>query len=165
MQMNEMIFIEPAHIRLLQKSILLYTPLKTKPQTRACTQAIYLGNIISGSKSVRPDALKRKGGNADAKASSRQIVLWMTYPQPDQDLLKSESGSLSVVSDSLGPHGLGTSRFLCPWYSLSKNTSVGCHFSFKGSFFLSLSLSLFISFFFYDITEWKKKSQRKILFQ
>ena len=89
---------------------------------------------------MRPDALKRKGENADAKASSRQIVLWMTYPQPDQDLLKSESGSLSVVSDSLGPHGLGTSRFLCPWYSLSKNTGVDCH-ALLQMIFLTLGLN------------------------
>ena len=109
-------------------------------QTRACTQAIYWGNIISGSKRVRPDALKRKGGNASAKALSRQIVLWMTHPQPDQDLLKSGSGSLSVVSLSLGPHGLGTSRFLCPWDSPSKNTGVDCH-ALLQMIFLTLGLT------------------------
>ena len=34
----------------------------------------------------------------------------------------------SVVSDSLWPHGVLTTRFLCPWESPGKNTGVGCHF-------------------------------------
>ena len=34
----------------------------------------------------------------------------------------------SVVSDSLWPHGLEPTRFLCPWNSLGKNTGMGCHF-------------------------------------
>ena len=33
----------------------------------------------------------------------------------------------SVMSDSLGPHGLWPSRLLYPWDSLGKNTGVGCH--------------------------------------
>ena len=36
--------------------------------------------------------------------------------------------SLSVMSDSLRPHGLQRTRLLCPWDSLGKNTGVGCHF-------------------------------------
>ena len=89
---------------------------------------------------MRPDALKRKGGNASAEASSRQIVLWMMYPQPDQELLKSESGSLPFVSDSVGPHGLGTSQLLCPWDSPSKNTGVDCH-ALLQMIFLTLGLN------------------------
>ena len=34
----------------------------------------------------------------------------------------------SVVSDTLQPHGLYTTRLLCPWDSPGKNTGVGCHF-------------------------------------
>ena len=33
-----------------------------------------------------------------------------------------------VVSDSLRPHGLQPTRFLCPWYFSGKNTGVGFHF-------------------------------------
>ena len=33
--------------------------------------------------------------------------------------------SLSVMSDSLPPHGLWPSRLLCPWHSPGKNTGVG----------------------------------------
>ena len=33
----------------------------------------------------------------------------------------------SVVSDSLGPHGLRPTRLLCPWDFSGKNTGVGCH--------------------------------------
>ena len=31
------------------------------------------------------------------------------------------------MSNSLWPHGLKPTRFLCPWDSPSKNTAVGCH--------------------------------------
>ena len=42
--------------------------------------------------------------------------------------------SLSVVSDSLRPHGLQPTRFLCPWNSPGKNTGVGCHSLLQGVF-------------------------------
>ena len=32
------------------------------------------------------------------------------------------------MSDSVRPHGLQPTRFLCPWDSPGKNTGVGCHF-------------------------------------
>ena len=35
--------------------------------------------------------------------------------------------SCPVMSDSLQPHGLQTTRLLCPWNSLGKNTGVGSH--------------------------------------
>ena len=34
----------------------------------------------------------------------------------------------SVMSDSLGPHGLQVTRLFCPWDFPGKNTRVGCHF-------------------------------------
>ena len=36
--------------------------------------------------------------------------------------------SCSVISDSLQPHGLYPTRFLCPWDLPGKNTGVSCHF-------------------------------------
>ena len=36
--------------------------------------------------------------------------------------------SRSVMSDSVGPHGLQPTRLLHPWDSPGKNTGVGCHF-------------------------------------
>ena len=41
--------------------------------------------------------------------------------------------SHSVVSESLRPHGLEPSRFLCPWNFPGKNTGMGCHFLLQGS--------------------------------
>ena len=38
------------------------------------------------------------------------------------------------MSDSLRPHGLWPSRFLCPWNVPGKNTGVGCHFLPQGIF-------------------------------
>ena len=35
--------------------------------------------------------------------------------------------SRSVVSDSCDPHGLQSTRLLCPWDAPGKNTGVGCH--------------------------------------
>ena len=40
--------------------------------------------------------------------------------------------SRSVVSYSLSPHGLWTTRLLSPWGSPGKNTGVDCHFLLQG---------------------------------
>ena len=40
----------------------------------------------------------------------------------------------SVMSDSVWPHGLWSTRLLCPWNFPSKNTGVGCHFLLQGIF-------------------------------
>ena len=40
----------------------------------------------------------------------------------------------SVVSDSLRPPGLQSSRLLHPWDSPGQNTGVGCHFLLQGIF-------------------------------
>ena len=40
----------------------------------------------------------------------------------------------SVVSNSLQPHGLKPTKFLCPWDSPSKNTGVGFHTLLQGIF-------------------------------
>ena len=42
--------------------------------------------------------------------------------------------SCSVVSDSLRPHGLKPTRFLCSWNFPSKNTGLDCHFLLQGIF-------------------------------
>ena len=42
--------------------------------------------------------------------------------------------SLSVVSNSLQPHGLQLNRLLCPWDSPGKNTGVGCQALLQGIF-------------------------------
>ena len=44
-----------------------------------------------------------------------------------QGTLDSESESHSVVSDSLRPHGLQSTRLLHPWDFPGKSTGVGCH--------------------------------------
>ena len=40
----------------------------------------------------------------------------------------------SVMSNSLRPHVLWPTRFLCPWVSLGKSTGVGCHSLLQGIF-------------------------------
>ena len=45
---------------------------------------------------------------------------------------KNESVSCSVVSDSLGPHGLLPARLLRPWNFPGKNTEVSFHFLLQG---------------------------------
>ena len=42
--------------------------------------------------------------------------------------------SLSVIFNSLRPHGLQPSRLLCPWDSPGKNTGVGSHSLLQGIF-------------------------------
>ena len=70
------------------------------------------------------------------------------------ECLKIKSESRSVMSDSLRPHGLQPTSFLCPWDFPGKNTGVSFHLSLHedkcGSeyniFFLKLSpLNFFIS--------------------
>ena len=41
--------------------------------------------------------------------------------------------SHSVMSDSLQPDGLQSTRILCPWDSPGNNTGVGCHALLHGS--------------------------------
>ena len=41
---------------------------------------------------------------------------------------------ISVMSDSLHPHGLYPTRLLCLWDSPGKNTGVGCHALIQGIF-------------------------------
>ena len=38
---------------------------------------------------------------------------------------------ISIVSDSMWPHGCQPTRLPCPWDSPDKNTGVGCHFLLK----------------------------------
>ena len=38
------------------------------------------------------------------------------------------------MSDSLGSHGVLTTRILCPWDFPGKNTGLGCHFFLQGIF-------------------------------
>ena len=48
-----------------------------------------------------------------------------------------EKGCSSVTNlclTLLRPHGLQSSRLLCPWNFLGKNTGVGCHFLLQGIF-------------------------------
>ena len=42
--------------------------------------------------------------------------------------------SRSVVSDSLGTHGLQPARLLCPREFLGKDTGMGCHYLLQGIF-------------------------------
>ena len=45
-----------------------------------------------------------------------------------------ECSVASVTSKSLGPHGLQTTKLLCPWDPPGKNTGVGCHALLQGIF-------------------------------
>ena len=49
-------------------------------------------------------------------------------------LLLLVSVSRSIVPDSLRPHGLQPTRFLCPWDFPGKDIGVGCHFLLQGIF-------------------------------
>ena len=52
----------------------------------------------------------------------------------------------SVMSDSLWPHGLWPTRFLCPWDFPGKNTGVGCHALLQGFFLTQGSNSSLLNF-------------------
>ena len=50
----------------------------------------------------------------------------LPFPSPMHESEKWK-WSLSVMSDSLRPHGLQATRLLCPWDFPGKSTGVGCH--------------------------------------
>ena len=55
---------------------------------------------------------------------------WIVHAEKSE----SESVNLSVLSNSLQPHGLQLAMLLCLWDSLGKNTGVGCHALLQGIF-------------------------------
>ena len=59
-----------------------------------------------------------------------------TYNWEAKDFLrmKVKSVSYSVVSNCLQPHGLYSTRFLCPWNSPGKNTGEDSHSLLQGIF-------------------------------
>ena len=57
----------------------------------------------------------------------------LPFPSPMQENEK-WMWSRSVVSDSLRPHGLQSTRLLRPWDFIGKSTGVGCHFLLQGIF-------------------------------
>jgi len=60
--------------------------------------------------------------------------------------MKVKSISLSIMSDSLRPHGLQSARLLCPCDSPGKNTGVGRHSLLQGIFPIQgLNLGLLIT--------------------
>ena len=72
-----------------------------------------------------------------------EVSSYSPFPLP-----KGNKGSVSrsVVSNSLQPHGLEPTRFLCPWDSPGKNTGVGCHSLLQG-ISLTQGLNLLIAFY------------------
>ena len=56
------------------------------------------------------------------------------YDPMDVGNLISVCVNRSVMPDSLRPHGLQSTRFLCPWDFPGKDTGVGCHFLLQGIF-------------------------------
>ena len=64
-------------------------------------------------------------GNSDSATFQKNWLLSRrqeTYPEDEF----ARSFSLSVVSDSMRPHGLQPAKILCPWNSPGKNTGMGC---------------------------------------
>ena len=52
-----------------------------------------------------------------------------------------ESWTVTVMSDSLRPHGQQPAMLVCPWDSPGKNPAVGCHSLLQG-IFLTQGLNL-----------------------
>ena len=73
----------------------------------------------------------KKNGNTHATENVKRYSLFR-YQFLYLFLGESESVSHSVMSDSLGPHGLQPARLLFTWDSPSKNTEVGCSSLLQG---------------------------------
>ena len=70
----------------------------------------------------------------------------------------------SRVLDCSLPGFSWTSRFLCPWGSLSKNTDVGCHALLQGNlpYPASLTASMLVGWFFTTSATWEAQRQDNI---
>ena len=75
-----------------------------------------VGNLGSLKKEEQCSGLILEGGwvHPWSASKARPCITWWS----------SESKSLSVMSNSLWPHGLQPTRFLCPWNSPDKNTAL-----------------------------------------
>ena len=66
----------------------------------------------------------------------------------------------------LGPHGLYSSRFFCPWDSVGKNAGVDCHFLLQGIFptpWLNLGF-LLCRQILYVFTDWIMREAPEVTF-
>ena len=76
--------------------------------------------------------LKRVGYDSSTQQQLLLALVWyICYTLMNQCVCVLLS---SVMSNSLQPYGLQSTRLLCPWNFLSKNTAVGCHFLLQGIF-------------------------------
>ena len=79
-------------------------------------------------------------GNIERERERSQRGLWKTATGTSQDVETPDVRvmlcvlSRSVMSHSLQPHGLLSTRLLCPWNSPAKNTGVGCQALLQGMF-------------------------------
>ena len=84
-----------------------------------------------------------RGGQGDLMTNAAWCPEWKSAAGKEHwwELIKRELSVLMllllfsrlVVSDSVQPHELLSTRLLCPWDSPGKNTGVGCHFLSRGS--------------------------------
>ena len=74
--------------------------------------------------------------------------------------VKIEVHTYSVMSESLQPHRLLPTRFLCPWDYPGKNTGVGCHFLLQGIFLTQGSNLHLLHWQEYSITGGKHQALR-----
>ena len=65
-------------------------------------------------------------------------------PRLSPDTAAAAAKSLSVVSDSVRPHGRQPTRLPRPWDSPGKNTGVGCHFLLPDTTLGQVTISFFL---------------------
>ena len=100
-------------------------------QDFSCLLIKYIIIMILGKKTVKSSTFKLMQVRPPKRQSKDNIKVIV---QQINKYLFIFSVSLSVVSESLGPHGLQPTRLFCPWNSPGKNTGAGCHFLLQGIF-------------------------------
>ena len=100
-------------------------------QNESCGSKLEFSEITFGSRGVLWLAgINLQLGLAWDQLGSQtgELVLWYFFLTGKLEKHnESESVSPSVMSDSLWPHRLQSTRLLSPWNSPGKNTGVGCH--------------------------------------
>ena len=96
------------------------------------------GHSDSAIRMFTPPSAQEKPSSTELNCGGELVPI--TYQGRTFDI-NCVSGSHSVTSDFLWPHGLQPTSLPCPWDSPGKNTGVGCHFLLQG-IFLTQGLNL-----------------------
>ena len=127
---KRVLFLPPSDAYVRSFLYLLYTLIKLYYTKALSDQASSLAPdwILLLQRPRIPASFRGSATTFQEQAGRIHILRQGSWIFPKDQLESSGQFSLSVMSDSLWPHGLKPAWLLCFWNSSGKNTGVGCHF-------------------------------------